>query len=374
MFFIHTFSMIKLFDRNEDVIGLSETYNNHVIREGDGRCIIIRFAEQGVRICLRYLEPERVKYEKKAVEAEIIITPYKLLNNGKAMGRLRELEEYGKALLKYYEIIADIKKESGVELSDAVMERIDVTKDVVTPSDIYTKEIIAALKVKRLPYGFHPMEKRIVIENKWNPDNAYCYRKNTDKHDVSVKVYDKIQNLRDYKCADSDFIGERGLLRFEISLNSIGSSNRKYRKESAVESLWCALKDARKLFEEYVVDPLNFGEMLSGDVLFKYIDRKIQKPARNEKMCSMVEACRRNKKYGDMMRRSEMGSEKKTDKTLEYFEKLGLSPVPLAADCPYVPSVEKMIFGSEDTESYFFAYARKHTREKQYWRYDDYEL
>ncbi len=33
----------------------------------------------------------------------------------------------------------------------------------------------------------------------------------------------------------------------------------------------------------------NRKDISSGDVLFKYIDRKIQKPARNEKMCFLVE-------------------------------------------------------------------------------------
>ncbi|WP_302439737.1 hypothetical protein [Anaerobutyricum hallii] len=70
-----------------------------------GRYIIRRilqkrksFSDKGVRLVIRDLEKQRKRFEKVTTEVEIIVTPYKLLHNGEALGRLTTEEEYTEAI------------------------------------------------------------------------------------------------------------------------------------------------------------------------------------------------------------------------------------------------------------------------------------
>lgn len=93
MFFIHTFSMIKVFKKREEVEQLWKIYNQKNITEKKV-FRINEFSDKGVRLVIRDLEKQRKRFEKVTTEVEIIVTPYKLLYNGEALGRLTTEEEY----------------------------------------------------------------------------------------------------------------------------------------------------------------------------------------------------------------------------------------------------------------------------------------
>ena len=146
MFFIHTFSMIKVFKKREEVEQLWKIYNQKNITEKKV-FRINEFSDKGVRLVIRDLEKQRKRFEKVTTEVEIIVTPYKLLHNGEALGRLTTEEEYTEAIQELRKILHEIWDTTEVDLQDAELNRIDVTYDIVTPSQKYTREIIAALKV-----------------------------------------------------------------------------------------------------------------------------------------------------------------------------------------------------------------------------------
>lgn len=97
MFFIHTFSMIKVFKKREEVEQLWKIYNQKNITEKKV-FRINEFSDKGVRLVIRDLEKQRKRFEKVTTEVEIIVTPYKLLHNGEALGRLTTEEEYTEAI------------------------------------------------------------------------------------------------------------------------------------------------------------------------------------------------------------------------------------------------------------------------------------
>ena len=161
MFFIHTFSMIKVFKKREEVEQLWKIYNQKNITEKKV-FRINEFSDKGVRLVIRDLEKQRKRFEKVTTEVEIIVTPYKLLHNGEALGRLTTEEEYTEAIQELRKILHEIWDTTEVDLQDAELNRIDVTYDIVTPSQKYTREIIAALKVMHLKNGYTPISKEIL--------------------------------------------------------------------------------------------------------------------------------------------------------------------------------------------------------------------
>ena len=79
MFFIHTFSMIKVFKKREEVEQLWKIYNQKNITEKKV-FRINEFSDKGVRLVIRDLEKQRKRFEKVTTEVEIIVTPYKPFN------------------------------------------------------------------------------------------------------------------------------------------------------------------------------------------------------------------------------------------------------------------------------------------------------
>ena len=75
MFFIHTFSMIKVFKKREEVEQLWKIYNQKNITEKKV-FRINEFSDKGVRLVIRDLEKQRKRFEKVTTEVEIIVTPY----------------------------------------------------------------------------------------------------------------------------------------------------------------------------------------------------------------------------------------------------------------------------------------------------------
>ena len=365
MFFVHTFSLIEKYRSADEIRALWTTYNRHNLESKTG-FQINEYANQGVRLCIRYLCPERKHYEQYEVEVEIIVTPYKLINNDKALGYLKEIREYKKALYRFYEIINKIQAETGVDLKNAKIRRIDVTRDVITPSSGYTKEIIRTIKIQQLPYGYHAMDGEIATRNQWNQENAFFYwNKNQN---VSVKVYDKVQNLQDYKNEEWKELKGKGILRFEVtlekkSLKKIGDDN-----TDLVQLIEMVLECAEQIYDEHVVLPLDTGVMLSEDVLCKYVDRKISQRRKKEKMRECILKCQKEKRNAGILDDSFMGTEKRTEKVWEYFQKLEVSPIPLKAECPYIPSVSQLLYGENEESKKIQKFAVKHTRRKEYWK------
>ena len=72
MFFIHTFSMIKVFKKREEVEQLWKIYNQKNITEKKV-FRINEFSDKGVRLVIRDLEKQRKRFEKVTTEVEIIV-------------------------------------------------------------------------------------------------------------------------------------------------------------------------------------------------------------------------------------------------------------------------------------------------------------
>lgn len=369
--FIHTFSLQKKesFDRAEKIWTY---YNNENISKEEG-ILVNHFAKEGLRIQMRYRSDEEVRYDKehKKIKIELVITPYKLIHPGEDMGKILKYTDMDRAIKRLFELLEEIKRNTEIDLSeDLQVNRVDITKDIITPSQIYTKEIIAVCKATSLPRGYHfcNPSKMECIEKGWNPKNACLYQ--NKNQDVKVKIYDKQQNLMDYGKLDSTDVTENGLIRFEISLGRKFLKKNGFMKEDTfLDILYMVLKKGDQLFRSHFLIIMDQGQMLSFTLLEKYIKRKKKKrPSDIEKMLIFAKVYNGFRKHGEEFQREKISvSDKVYYKLKEKYHSLDLSPIPLADECPYIPSFTDLFGGTMDLSVVKFVINK--TRGKEIWSY-----
>lgn len=367
-FFIHTFSLQKN-AYYKQAKKIWTCYNDMNIKQEDG-IIINHFAEEGLRIQISHRSNIAIHYDKehKDTKIELIITPYKLLHPGNYLGEIRNRREMHDASMRLYELLDEIKSDTGVNLlKGAEIKRIDITKDVITPSQEYTREIIAVCKATSLQRGYYfcnPAKTQCEL-NGWNPQNACLYKNKSQG--IKVKIYDKQQNLIDFRKAVASEETGNGLIRFEISLEKELLKKKGYLiDENYFSILNRVMENASDLFREYFLLIMDQGEMLSFPVLEKYIKCKKGNCSAAKKMLEFSKIYNYFRKNGKEFDREHFPySYKKFVGLRKKYVDLGLSPIPLSDACPYIPSFQNLFL--EDIDMKMYKFAKKHTRGKEVW-------
>ena len=122
--------------------------------------------------------------------------------------------------------------------------------------------------------------------------------------------------------------------------------------EKLSEVLWSVTSDAEKLFHTHFSDVFYPGAMVSREVMKAYINREYTRGTdRQEKMMA----------YSDSItgKKGKKATKKYTDgkimKRKKWFAAIGLSPISVNRECPYIPSVADLIEDRVDTEMLEFA-------------------
>lgn len=373
--FIHTFGVTKKISE-EQFTKLKTGYANAgFFYEGDKKHWVIGcYSDKGVRLEISFCSNKERKYDKERPKKVLMVfTVYKMLHNGKKMGAIRETEDLVQAYKNMITILKEIYEKSGVDLwENAKISRVDVTYDIITPSEMYSKEIIRLAKKVILKKGFNFWipEKDEGYNEQWGTENAtFIYN---HSQEIEAKLYDK----RNDKDADDELkmeLGEKGLVRFEVSLK------RNYLKENGyVEGKYIdpqtiplllinIMKDSEEILGKYFADVLDTGAMMSKKVLQSYISNVCgSKDKRREKMLDYVEwvnAEKRSERYEG------------SDSATKLFKKWGLSPVYSRKECPYIPSFRKLLELEECDESKWLCWARYYNKEHRhqylYWEDGD---
>ena len=292
---------------------------------------------------------EKMKGRKREdFKATWIITPAKLIYPGEAMKKLMEPEEYTKACNLLDGIFDEIKTDSGVDLLDkAKLYRVDVTKDISTPSEEFSQEVIRFAKVALVKYGYRLWKVEDSEERKeeWKDENGVFY--NNDHQKVQAKIYNKAEDLRIHGHDTEEL---KSLLRFELALKRTFLKKQNYIHEKYIttEELAGALKDilimAPLLMQEHIADPLWSGAMISRELKKKLIKRYCgckTDSAKYNKMIAYRKACNRA-----------VSMENVKDKPMvrEYFRELGLSPLCTKDAVGYVPAFGDLLAERENEE------------------------
>ena len=375
--FIHTFSMKRCFSEQEHQ-NFKSTYGSKYFFNGGKKkakrklkFVMSKYADNGLKVEIKKRKYEEIKYDSlsRQYKATIIITPHKLLTPGKQMGKLTNSTDIQAACKRLINIFSEIQDESGVDLwQDAELHRIDITKDVRTPSDLYSAEIIRASKqaVYRCGYTVFKPEESKDYNPEWPiEDSALFYN---HSQEVEAKIYNKLHDLGE---VEQKKYSRFGLIRFELTLKkkrlkelySIGE----VLLPDGLSDLLCKItEDGSMLLDKYMVQALFPGAMLSESVLKKYI--KLTNGGKKDRIKEM-------QKYSSWVTKAppelyNVGlTPAQIAKRKEWFKALSVSPIYVDNKCPYIPSFSDLLNGTVDQNLLNFAWiATKRKRaELDYW-------
>lgn len=269
--FIHTFSFV-IYITEAQRKRMKDTYGNKLFPGDDkSKWIFSQYAENGLRAEMIHT-PIIEKLKRKIYEdykVTWVVTPAKLIYPGQPMKKLYTSEEYVQSCNLLYEIIEDIKTDSGVDLfHKAKLYRVDLTKDITTPSEAYTQEVIRLAKIALKKYGYELLNLNTIEEKRedWKDENAVFFH--NDNQEVQAKIYNKIEDM---KIHGYDTAGYAGLLRFELALKRQFMKDNGYIREKFItaenlpDTLTGILAHAPELMQKYIADPLWSGAMVSKD-------------------------------------------------------------------------------------------------------------
>lgn len=381
MKFIHTLSLRRFCEKDE-IDALKDNYDKKSFfyvgkkdyderrknagkrgyKGEEGVWILNPYVYFGLRVVIRPLpndSKERSIY-KHLFEMIVYVTPMKLLNPGVSLGGLTGKDEIEKACNQLKELVKVIEEKSDVNiLSDTVLWRVDLTKDQLTPSDLYSHEVIRALKksINKRGYKLHLHEMLEDDYNiSWYPEDSILF--NNENQGVGGKVYNKKRDLALSKCySEVEQIGENGLLRFELSLlhqrlkDDYGAAG-EMTSERLAEILWAVTNDASKLFDTYFSQVFYPGGMVSREVMKAWIKREYPgKEQQSKKMLDYSDFATGKRVKG----KKKSFTETKVRKRKKEFNEIAISPVSVCKECPYIPSVADLIEDRVDTKLLKFA-------------------
>lgn len=299
MKFIHTFSLIRFCEKDE-IDALKANYDKKAFfyHKNKKLWVLQSYKRFGLRMEIKPV-PKKVKqWELNKTRYPfmmiIYITPAKLINPGVNLGGLSDKAEIEKACKELETLVKVIEEKSDVNiLPDTFLWRVDLTKDQLTPSDLYSHEIIKALEKSIKKYGYHLYDPRVHddYDISWHQEDSIMF-KNENQH-IGGKVYNKKRGLVLDKCKDEvEQIGEHGLLRFEISLlykrlKDDYGAEKDMSCERLAEILWAVTNDATRVFDTYFSQVFFPGAMVSREVMKALIKSEFPgKKRRLEKMLS----------------------------------------------------------------------------------------
>lgn len=341
--FIHTFSAkTHLFTKEKD--SLTRAYNDKIFYDSEHKVLVLyKYAENGLRIEIEFNSKPEKKYDKEHHEykVELIITPAKLLYPGEVMAKLYTIDEYKLAFEKLDAILREIELYSGVSLwKEAKIQRVDVTKDIETESDEYSKEVIRLSKLALHKTGYHlwiPTKEDIEKTGWAEEDSTMFYNHNQE---VSSKIYNKLTDLKNQNC---DTVGIKGLLRFELTLKrnflkNNGLIKSGHNQFTDLGKLFSILMDnSEALMQRHVIGPMWNGNFLNKKLQKKYIKNHYGKDSSEyRKMLEYRDDC-------------ENGIVIKSGKVTDYFNEIELSPLHTSKEFDYIPSFACLL-GKEENE------------------------
>ena len=350
--FIHTFSLTAhLFLWEKDRI--EESYREHFFYNSQEQVLVLsKYADRGVRLQIKFNPVAEKKYDKqhRDCKIEIIVTPAKLLHRGDVMCKLFTDDEYIAACRELENIIYEIERQSGVNIwREVKVKRVDITKDVATPNEKYSDEVIRLAKKAMIKPGCHiwkPSEMDVMQSGYQEKDSILFFNHNQG---VNSKIYNKVVDL---KKADSEFTIDHGLIRFEVSLmRKFLKANKMidtdYIELNEVQDLMRKVMGAaERLLKAYTIDAFLGGYMVAKKIQKKAIQRYCNhKPGRYERMLAYRDFYNKGKEA------FEIADPKRRERVAEHYVKLGLSPIYTSPEFDFIPSFSDILEGKWNFET-----------------------
>lgn len=372
--FIHTFSMIRYFSKQEHMAFKSLYGSKFFFNSDENKFVLSKYTDDGLRVEIKKSDNKERRYDPlhRKYKAKIIITPHKLLAPCKKMGKLTSSADIRVACERLTSTISSIENESGVNLwQDVKLCRVDITKDVITPSDLYSTEIIKASKqaVHKCGYKVFKPQESENYNPEWPEEDSTMFYSHSQE--VEAKIYNKLHDLDETERRE---YAQYGLIRFELSLKHARLRDNYNIDEilslEELPNLLCQITDdGAVLMDKYIVQTLYPGAMLSRGVLKKYLrSANGGKENRTKKMLEYSSwVTKMPPEYYDLY-----GTESKIATRKKWFTEISLSPIYVSSNCPYIPSFSDLLNDTVNQELLNFAWrATQRKREELiYWIFD----
>lgn len=375
--FVHTFSVKRLIAKEEhaslfggkqSLFFWNKIKNIWVLKGHEGSGLRAEIRPLKNKDPLRSFNSEHPQYE-----IEIIVTLAKLLNPDTNLGGLTTKDEIELACKNLGILVKGIEEISKVDLFQrAKLYRVDLTKDIITPNDLYTHEIVRAAKKSINRYGYEGYDPRQHLDYTftWKDEDSMMFKSKK----VWGKLYNKRRDLSLNKCqSEIEKLGDYGLLRFEISilrdiLRDDYSAKGYITLETLPQILYALTADGNMLLDKYLVKTFYKGAMLSKSILKRRL--KCEKGLWSKTIDSMID-------FSDWV--TLMKPEDLTyydipvgiSIAISRFLNLNLSPVQVSKLCPYIPSFSDMLNGTIDDGLLNFARRETYRKRKElvYWNF-----
>lgn len=362
MKFIHTLSF-RRYSSEHEITALARAYSGMFkymkseSQKDKGKKIWVlnAFKSSGVRVEIRNLSKDsnEAKYNKlhPRIEMTIYITPARLLYPGINLGGITSAKEIELACERFEKICNEINASSKVDLMTEIrLDRVDVTTDVITPSNDYSLALIEASKHALNKCGYllyKPKECEDYNVDLREEDSAMYYSKSQN---IKAKLYNKRAGLI-YGGCDEEIkkLGSHGLVRFELSLlKKRLKADYNFNIASAhdlSEVLWKITEDATELMDRYFIQVLYPGIMLPKRALKDFIISKCG--GKKEKAHEMRE-------FSDFVTklpikdRKYYGTRGQIARKEQQFRDYDVSPVYIGKKCKIIPSFKALLSGSAD--------------------------
>ena len=365
--FVHTFCLKKLLPSEEFVSVLLKRDDLFFYVADEMKWVLKGYEGTGIRAELKALDNDSAlrRYDSAhpRYEIETVVTPSRLLGARPFYSNLTaEPEKMKAACAKLWSLTDSIREATGIDLlGKAKLYRVDVTKDILTPSDLYSHEIIKAAKqsLNNRNYRLYNPAVNLNCVVYWRREDSMMF----NGRKFWAKIYNKKRDMslnREYE-QELEALEDYGLLRFEISLlrdflrDSYGAKG--FAEREKLSDIICAITaDAPSLMKRCFVKLFYKGSMVSRGVMKRYFERKRKKG-------QWSRTAKRMLKFSDWITHTDpetLHSEEDADPLwdgflLDRFETIGLSPVHVDKRCPYIPSFSDMLDGAVDKKLLRFA-------------------
>lgn len=379
--FVHTFSLKRLIPSEEFDPGLLKRDDLFFYVEDEKKWVLKGYDDTGIRVELKALNNESAlrKYDNThpRYEVETIVTPGRIIDAHPRINGLTDSDKIQAACEKLKCLTDSIFESTGIELlHKAKLYRVDVTKDVLTPNDFYSHEIIKAAKhsLKNSNYRLYNPATNINCVVYWRLEDSMMFKGKKFWAKIYNKKRDLSLNKERYE-QELEALEEYGLLRFEISLlrdflrDSYGAKGF-VEIEKLAEIICSITKDASSLMEKCFVRLFYEGAMVSRSVMKKIIERRRKKGQWSRTVKNMMEFSDWITHTDPEVLRNEEAENPLWDGSLiQRFETIGLSAVHVDKKTPYIPSFSDLIH--DEIDSKLLGFSKMATKRKRkelvYW-------
>ena len=367
--FIDTFELTYKTDF-DTMKKMTENFKKYKTHKNNVEYVCVEFAAMGFIIKSKKCSDKERRDRNKNYRISIIVDPNRVYIPHTNIKHICNTEDFDKMIDKMDMLFSFWFEDTGITLNDFTLTRIDITKDIHDIPEKIIREYIMIMRRMTLYSGYEL--NRQLEENTENFRPEDSFNAINVSRQVEFVVYNKHRAAIDQNYSDEDKEYYEDTMRVEARCTK-GFIKKKTKHMSVSRAL-------RHIFGrryEYLNDIYNSVFLYYTDTCFvqnywqnKIIKDKFQtKQKRVEKMHWLIirMSSKQNYTLAEALENYK-GSDDAKQNLLNYFDKAGISPIPIQRyDIPFMQSIDSILEFDEPNEAdrKYSNYLKQKTRSKE---------